>query len=690
MVAVIAAALLPVAAARQTATITADSIRDDGETLQVSGDVEVAFRQYRLCAPQAQYARGDRLLHLSRGAQLKYDNLQVDAGEGYYDFIADEGGLQDFTTTADDRRLQIAGESAQFRRDVFSARNAYITSCAGENQAWRLFAEEAREDRGDQTIQFKNARLELAGVPVMALPAASLYYGSDNRSGFLPPNIQLRSGGNWSVETPYYLALDKSYDWTITPHWRATEGVEVANEARFVTANSEGEVNINQVVFGSGNARARQSLRYALRQGRWRFNIAADNTSDDNYLRDYGRDNDEKATRHLPRELTAEYEGDGWSGRLFASSYKTLSDGLDEPHQLAPQLEVRQWGNWGGGGVADWEQWWQWSRFKHRHGGDTDAAGAAPSGSRYIWRGAASRPIYAGDLTITPYVGAQATRYDTERAGESPSFFVPFARLDMASDWPAPHALGIDDYLSLRLALIYSARREQSRAPLYDAVVKQPSLENLFDINRYAGGDRFSDDRMVVYSGEYQRFGRDGREQAYIGFGQRFYFQDSRARVAGETPPQGGAGDVFMDTRVHFGRDWRFAGDAQWDIGNGEVERFYGDVRGRLGAARAVQVGVLLEEEESLTAGFATPLGAGIELAVTGDYLLAEDVMAKNEVFLRVRDAADCWRFTLKLERVFVDVDQDDWTVAVGLELVDLGGVGQDYNTILRKLQDDF
>src|SRR3546814_6416493 len=69
------------------------------------------------------------------------------------------------------------------------------------------------------TIFYRDARMEILGVPLIWLPRMSHPDGSGaSGSGLLVPDVRISRVNGVELSFPYYLSLSQSHDLTVTPH----------------------------------------------------------------------------------------------------------------------------------------------------------------------------------------------------------------------------------------------------------------------------------------------------------------------------------------------------------------------------------------------------------------------------------------------------------------------------------------
>lgn len=655
----------------------ADRIDSVGGMTRASGDVQAHFRGYKLCAGRLEYDRDTGLLRAVHEVRLMRDHIQIQGERADYNVQGQRGEVEQFSAHLADSGLIAQGSRVTLHAGGMTAYDVGISSCPLESQDWRLHARQVEAVDDAQQIIVRDTTLEVVGIPLLYIPYGRFYYGKEKRSGFLQPELHLGSGSGLGFTSPYYLALADHYDLTITPNYRSNHGLELGGDFRFLTRNSEGDLHVAAAFFDD-EGRGREQLNYRLHNGDWQLMLAAENVSDNHYLRDY-IGGDSKSTRTLPRLARLAYSGDGVQMQAVVEDFQSLDDSLTAPYQALPQIEVA---TYGGGDVYDWRSSWQYSYFRH----DT----LSDDGSRGVWRGKARYYHRLGDFLLSPAVGGQAVKYNG--GGGKQAFFVPYARLDIENHhYDVLVGEGSSyDHLRLHAGLVWAREdTKQSGAPLYDTALRELTADNLSEENRFVGSDRAPDSRFIVYGGNYYLFDRENKEKRFvIGAAQRYYMRPTKVRAqANEIPLPQGFGDILVNSRFFFGRGWRFALAAEWDGRQDSIREFYSEVHGRFGDGNLLHLRYHADEDESLVIGASATPGDWLEIAAQTDYLMDEDRFTRSRIAGRLRDSCNCWRISFTITDTVAAEGDNDTEYSFGVELVGLGNLGNDYESLLNDLR---
>ncbi len=230
--------------ARPSAPIlfSADEVETD-EVLGLivaKGHVQISEGMRTLLADTVTYNRNTDTLTASGHVSL----LEPTGEILFADFVElenhfEDGFIKDIRILLSDRsRLagntgrRIAGERIEIRRGVYSPCDL-CRSDPTRPPLWQIRAEEIVHDKETQTIEYRDAVLELGGFPVLYTPYLAHPDPSvKRRSGLLPPSIGF--GGNLGVHvaTPFYWAIAPDRDATFTPIFTTDAGQVVAGDYR--------------------------------------------------------------------------------------------------------------------------------------------------------------------------------------------------------------------------------------------------------------------------------------------------------------------------------------------------------------------------------------------------------------------------------------------------------------------------
>ncbi len=341
--------------------IRADEVSYD-EKLQIvtaRGDVEISQNNRVLIADTVSYNTTTGVVTASGNITLRepdgnlvfgeYVELKDDLREG---FIRDIGVLlTDNSRLAASSGERSAGIYTLFRKGVYSPCEL-CREDPSKAPLWQIRAAEVLHDQEDREIEYRDAWLEFFGVPVLYTPYFSHPDPTVRRkSGFLAPSFGVSKDLGFSVQVPYFWAIDEDKDLTFEPIYTSKQGVVVAGEYRHLFPTGEfsfagsGTIADRTVRRNGRNVDQTDRLRGHLETfGRfdidetWRWGFDGNRSSDGTYLRVYDFSND--------RTLTSRLFAEGFDGRSYAAANAYAYQGLratddnDEFPLVAPLLDV--------------------------------------------------------------------------------------------------------------------------------------------------------------------------------------------------------------------------------------------------------------------------------------------------------------------------------------------------------------
>ncbi|MEL7042032.1 MAG: LPS assembly protein LptD [Pseudomonadota bacterium] len=325
-------------AEQATVVLDADNIfvNEAENTVVAEGSVEAKYQGRVLRADRLIYDRNtDRVRAVGNIVIIDTDGTQSFAEEIETDSSLIDGFAIGYSTRLPNGGLAVA-ESAVRSSDGFNALDKIVyTSCElceeDDTPTWSLRARRAVLDQQTQMMSYRDAVVEIAGIPVFYLPIfAHPDPGSDRRSGLLPPDFGSSSKLGVFYQQPYYWAISPYQELTVSPRVMANVNplLEAEYRKRFwsgsVTADfsftrerdfdSDGqkfdETEWRGHLFGEG--------RFQIVPG-WKWGFAVEQVSDDLYTRRYDiqGENDERGLyagqpRYLLNQLYTQGQGQNW------------------------------------------------------------------------------------------------------------------------------------------------------------------------------------------------------------------------------------------------------------------------------------------------------------------------------------------------------------------------------------------
>ena len=143
----------------------------------------------------------------------------------YYETLEYGNALNLKSSLKDGSFLKAKNAKIDNKKTILELENAEYTTCSliynkkGKFcPSWSLKSKKVIHDKNKKTITHKNAFLRLKNIPVLYTPYISHPDPTVKRqSGFLPPMIKTISNLGRTVKAPYFWAISKDKDLTLTP-----------------------------------------------------------------------------------------------------------------------------------------------------------------------------------------------------------------------------------------------------------------------------------------------------------------------------------------------------------------------------------------------------------------------------------------------------------------------------------------
>ena len=316
-------------------TFEADQIeydRDNG-TVTASGSVEAWQNDHILRADKIVYDRNTNVAAASGHVVLVEPDGQVlfsdyaELTEGLRDgvlkgmraILAENGKL------AANGARRIEGSVTELLRAVYSTCNL----CAqhpDESPLWQLRARSAVQDTQNKRIEYRDAVLDIYGVPVAYFPYFTHPSPDQKRaSGFLVPSVGQQSRLGAFLTVPYYGVLDDQSDVTLAPTVTSAGFGNLAAEYRRRfnngTFKADGGIGYDE---GSIEADIFSSGRFSYNDT-WRYGFDINRASTAKYLRDFRVEN---RADILTSQAYVEGFGTGAFTRLEVNAFQGLVDSI--------------------------------------------------------------------------------------------------------------------------------------------------------------------------------------------------------------------------------------------------------------------------------------------------------------------------------------------------------------------------
>jgi LPS-assembly protein len=440
------------------------------------------------------------------------------------------------------------------------------TTCPPESTDWIIEAGEIDLDSETGVGKARKVRLRFKGVPILYSPYLSFPLSDTRKSGVLAPEIGStgRSGNELSV--PYYWNIRENYDATITPRLLTERGLQVGTEFRYLLKNTIGQATFEYLPNDDEFDDDRQMVAFdhrTLFENGWRNQINYNEISDNQYFEDLGGSLSLSSITHLDRSMVLDYHGARWSLLGRVQDYQTIDDAIaptDVPYRRLPQFRA--------------SGYWPDSFIGMNFSLDSELVYFDRDVGVTGWRAnAAPRielPIRRQGWFVVPAVTFDHTRYELENTmpgqDQQPSRSLPISSIDTGIIFERPlQTENRVQTLEPRLLYVNAPFRDQTDLPVFDTIVPDLNLVQLYRNNRFLGVDRIADlDKLSVGVTSRVLDANTGRELMSATIGQALYLSNQVVDLPGQPLAQGDSSDyiaklsflLYDKMNFDFGHQW--------------------------------------------------------------------------------------------------------------------------------------
>jgi LPS-assembly protein len=532
------------------------------------------------------------------------------------------------------------------------------------------------------------ASLAFKGVPFFYWPYFTYPVTDDRRSGLLFPKIGSSDKRGFEYSQPIYWNIRPNMDATFVPRYMEDRGTQLGTEYRFLTQKNAG------VFWGDflpdDDKYDEDRWQYELETESylpfgWRGRIDAAGVSDDQYFEDMSSSLGETSQVALSREGIVEYYDTTWSAFIKVQDYQTVDPFLtddDDPYMQAPQVSLD--GMWYGGLLGA------------NYGFESESVyftkDDSVKGLRTNIRPVISRPFRYGGLYMVPEAAFDYTVYDLEDQptdqSSNPDRAAPILTLDTGAVFERLSGSKQQSIVTFepRALYTYIPERNQDDLPVFDTILADFNLIQLFEPNRYIGYDRLGDaNQFAIGITSRVLDANTGREKLTATIGQERLVESSEVILPGEEPSNSRKSNYIAEIGVHLSPKWSAVAEYQLDAEERETEKASTRLRFMPGPMKAINLGYRYTREslEQTDVSFAWPLGKHWNALGRYNYSI-EDSEVLDE-YLGIEYSSCCWGIRM-LGRRSVERSSGDQSESISVQFVlkGLAGFGSQSGESLR------
>ena len=556
--------------------------------------------------------------------------------------------------------------------NTMSLSNLNFTTCPADDVDWELLARELEFDTDAGFGTARGVKLKFKGVPILYAPYFTFPIDDQRKSGFLPPQIAERDRTGLDITAPYYLNLAPNYDLTLEPRYMSKRGVQLSSDFRYLMPRSEGELNFE--LLPNDDQLANQTRRYVNLQhrtsfgGNWQVVAGLEEVSDVAYFEDLGDSLSVTSLTHLNRYIDINYFAPRWSLLTRLQNYQTIDSLIaqpDRPYERVPQVLFE--GRWGEG-LVGFHSETELVNFDRNVG---------TTGWRFDSTQEVSLRFARAGMYVTPAVALRNTNYELDNTGpglrDRFSRGLPVSSVDAGFRFERTGGQdgGWIQTLEPRILFVNIPFEDQSQLPVFDTILPDFNLVQLFRKYQFVGPDRIANTDQVSYGLTTRLLdSASGREKVSATLGQTRYRSLQQVVLPDAPATAARRSDYVAEVAIDLGAKWNLEVGYQW---NGETTRTvraetrfeYRPQDDRLfGLGYRQRQGLLEQGDLSMV----WPVGENWRFIGQYSYSLLEK--EPLEQFVGLEYEACCWRLRLISRRYIIrSTGQTDSTLSVQLEL---------------------
>ena len=191
-----------------------------------------------------------------------------------------------------DNDPRLKGTSLSANNNTTIIKNGVFTTCKKNDNCppWSLQSSEIKHDKLKKTLNYKDAWLKIYDKPIFYFPK---FFHPDpsvkRQSGFLMPGIINSSTSGNSIKIPYFAAISRNKDFTITPRLYFNGDLMVQNEFRQVEKNYKNIIDFSLKNMNGGSKShlfANSEIAFDLDNSEYsNLEVNIETTSHDTYLK---------------------------------------------------------------------------------------------------------------------------------------------------------------------------------------------------------------------------------------------------------------------------------------------------------------------------------------------------------------------------------------------------------------------
>ena len=200
--------------------LTADSVTtlNDSEIMEAKGNVLLKRGNEYLKADFARYYMSTKWVYLKGNVEVRTPKDQLQAEEAEFDLRSRVGWLKKGRIFMAGPHVYLAGDRIDKHwGDVYTFKQAKVTTCDGDSPAWSMTAEEAVVEI-DGYARLSRSTFQVKDTPVAYSPYFLFPTKTSRQTGLLTPEFGRSSNNGAYYNQPFFWAINESSDLTLNEY----------------------------------------------------------------------------------------------------------------------------------------------------------------------------------------------------------------------------------------------------------------------------------------------------------------------------------------------------------------------------------------------------------------------------------------------------------------------------------------
>ena len=660
-----------------------------GEEIEIRDKIKIVSGPNNIIAEEVLYNEDVGRIRINKGLILENNNLLVFAESA----VIETDNNNAVITSTDYQLLspQARGTAEEIRvesENEFTLIKPFYTSCANNDDTWGITAE-AIQIKSDEGIA-KNLVLKVKNTPIFFLPYLSFPASEKRKSGILVPNFGSSSKKGTEIEMPYYWNIAPNMDMVSSINWMGKRGIQLTNNFRFLTSRQTGEISFDILPNDDITGRTRnyigidQSINLA---SNWRVRIDGEYASDNEYFEDLTGSINSTSRTHLFRSIHMQGFSENWLLDIGMDNFQILDQSIsldDKPHRILPYVDFNgQWVN---------------KKSNLSYGLDLNLAHFDSSvnitGTRFHAMPNLSKTFNFNGLQVKPEIELDLTSYNLEGSADDalkedrPNRTVPIYSLDIQAlfkkNWE-DH--GYIQTLEPRILGVYIPFKNQDDFPVFDSIVPDRNIYELFRKNRYLGQDRIGDTSKLSYGITSRIYGKENSSEFFnFTFGKTRYFKDRKINLPGELPNNHDSSAYLATMQWSINPRWRLKLGHVWDSDYKQTNKTQIGIRYKSANSKIMNLSYRYRKEnlKQLDASFSWPIRD--KWNFVGKYNYSIEDRKSLEHFFGIEYESCCWGIrAISRKHLIYRNGETDTSFSIQFVFKGLGEVGMPIENLLEE-----